>query len=539
MPGVDDPDSSKKPPTKDDALSRLRGRFTAGVLRYFLVAGLALLVLLLYVVVAASTGEPGLPLDDGWIHQTYARNLAQSGQWAYTPGVISAGSTSPLWTLALAIGYLLRAPYLVWAFFLGWLSLSWVGWSGMDLWSTLWPNRADIDWLIGLILILTWPLVWAAGSGMETLLFIALVLQLLVLYSRQVLAGAYRVWLLGILAGLSILTRPDGLSLLLLIVLGLFIAGGTIRERLLRVIKFLVTAALLLLPYFALNLFTSGALWPNTFYAKQAEYAFLWREPLILRFFRLLYFTLGGPAEGLRGISGAHLLLMPGLFISGWVSLRRDWSDRRLLLLLPLLWAAGHVFLYAWRLPVLYQHGRYLMPAIPIFILYGLAGWLHLIKIIKERFQTTARLDFLWKNFSRLTFALLLIYFLFLGLLAYAQDVAFINAEMVSTARWLEKNTPPDTLIAAHDIGAIGYFGDRQLLDLAGLISPEVIPLLSDQDDLVSYVKDSGAEYLVTAPGWPYEELTKTEDAILLYSTDYAWTQEQGINNMEIYQVGR
>jgi hypothetical protein len=47
-------------------------------------------------------GYFGFPLDDGWIHQTYARNLAEYGQWAYLPGTISGGSTSPLWTLLLS-----------------------------------------------------------------------------------------------------------------------------------------------------------------------------------------------------------------------------------------------------------------------------------------------------------------------------------------------------------------------------------------------------------------------------------------------------
>jgi hypothetical protein len=66
-----------------------------------------------------------------------------------------------------------------------------------------------------------------------------------------------------------------------------------------------------MVPYFAFNLGSGGNLWPNTFYAKQAEYTFLWDQPLPLRFFQLLYFSLGGPPQGLRGISGAHLLLLP------------------------------------------------------------------------------------------------------------------------------------------------------------------------------------------------------------------------------------
>ena len=73
--------------------------------------------------VSAANGGPGFPLDDGWIHQTYARNLARNGRLEFIPGIVSSGSTSPLWTILLAVGYLLRLPYLLWAYLLGGLSL--------------------------------------------------------------------------------------------------------------------------------------------------------------------------------------------------------------------------------------------------------------------------------------------------------------------------------------------------------------------------------------------------------------------------------
>ncbi|MFT5232429.1 MAG: hypothetical protein ACI9UQ_000451, partial [Candidatus Krumholzibacteriia bacterium] len=42
---------------------------------------------------------------------------------------------------------------------------------------------------------------------------------------------------------------------------------------------------------------------------------------------------------------------------------------------------------------------------------------------------------------------------------------------------WLAENTPEDAVIAALDIGALGYASDRQVLDLMGLVSPEVLHL--------------------------------------------------------------
>ncbi len=50
-----------------------------------------------YLGTANRTFRMGLPLDDSWIHQTYSRNLAERGEWAFIPGSPSAGSTAPLW----------------------------------------------------------------------------------------------------------------------------------------------------------------------------------------------------------------------------------------------------------------------------------------------------------------------------------------------------------------------------------------------------------------------------------------------------------
>ena len=510
-----------------------------GASAYWLVAAVALLVVLAYVGLAAFRDETGFPLDDAWIHQTYARNLAQYGRWEFSPGETSAGSTAPLWTALLIPAHFLSLSAQLWTYLLGWLCLLWCAWAAMILWQTLWPGLATRARWAGLVLVLSWPLIWAAGSGMETLLFGALAVQLMLLYSRQLLFGPWRPWWLGFFAGLLILARPEGLALLLLVGLGLLLAKDNGHQRLSRMLSYLLAATLTLLPYFALNLWSSGNLWPNTFYAKQAEYAFLWRNSLPTRFLRLFYFLLGGPAEGWRGMSGAQLLLLPGLLVAAWRSLGIDWQERRLLHVLPLLWAAGHVLLYAWRLPVLYQHGRYLLPVLPVIILYGLAGWFWLAKRIGTKLQPGPRVTFVSSRAAGLVFGVLLAIFVLLGMQAYAVDVAFVNGEMVTVARWLNDHTPPGALIAAHDIGAIGYFGERPLLDMAGLVSPEVIPLLGDEPALADYVRRSGAGYLVTAPGWPYATLTVDEDALLLYTTDHAWTQQQGSNNMTVYSLIR
>ncbi|MDP2778149.1 MAG: hypothetical protein Q8O48_10950, partial [Anaerolineales bacterium] len=75
--------------------------------RHLAIIALAvLLIAAVYLLASRLTYAIGFPLDDSWIHQTYARSLAWNGEWAFRPGLLSAGSTSPLWSALLAIGFL-------------------------------------------------------------------------------------------------------------------------------------------------------------------------------------------------------------------------------------------------------------------------------------------------------------------------------------------------------------------------------------------------------------------------------------------------
>src|SRR5512139_207958 len=91
---------------------------------WVVLAIVSLIAVLYYLVASALIFRVGFPLDDSWIHLTYARNLAEHGEWAFRLGERSAGSTSPLWTALLSVGFLIGlAPY-VWTYFLGWVVLT-------------------------------------------------------------------------------------------------------------------------------------------------------------------------------------------------------------------------------------------------------------------------------------------------------------------------------------------------------------------------------------------------------------------------------
>ncbi len=145
----------------------------------------------------------GFPLDDAWIHQTYARNLAMRGEWAFIPGEISTGSTSPLWTLLLSIGYLIDLPATAYSFGLGLLTLIATVWV---LGSSLRDMPPLLKLGIMVLLAFEWHVVWAAVSGMETLLQGLHLLLILFCLER-----GWNPVAIGALAGAGIWIRPDAL----------------------------------------------------------------------------------------------------------------------------------------------------------------------------------------------------------------------------------------------------------------------------------------------------------------------------------------
>jgi hypothetical protein len=507
------------------------------------IVSLAFLGVGVYVLWSYSQGLAGFPLDDSWIHQTYARNLAETGQLAYLPGRPSAGSTSPAWSFLLSIGYLLRVDFRIWTYLLGALGLAATAWLAYRLFLRLPPfqqrsaqiSQATAAFLAGLFCALEWHLVWAAASGMETTFFTALSLALVEYFFSQMamrrspqgpasvqkeqsIVSAVGIGLLG---GVLVLARPEGLVLAGMVTLGLMIwprptGRSQLLSRLVATGLCLLAFAVVLAPYLAFNLRTSGAIFPNTFYAKQVEY--LSDLVLPVRLWRVLRPTL----------VGAQVLLLPGIGYAAYLLIRRrEWPA-----LLPLFWWLALLSVYALRLPVNYQHGRYVMPSIPWLIVYGVWGT---AAALRPRSSTLAV-----RVLSRgvpVALALLVLVFWGRGAQAYSAAVGFIEGEMVAMARWLAENVPPDTVIAVHDIGAVGYMTDLPLLDLAGLITPEVIPIMADAEKLADWMLEHGAQVAVFFPDFSrtYQEL----DAMFprIHCTGFAWTQAAGYENMCAYRL--
>jgi hypothetical protein len=274
-------------------------------------------------------------------------------------GLFSAGSTSPLWSALLAIGFLINLEPYIWTYFLGLLTMWALGVisevTARRLISTYQPR---LPW-VGFFIIVEWHLLWAAMSGMETLLhglIATTILAALMMNSRRYLP-------LGLLTGVSVWVRPDGLTLLGPLVLAVILFEKDTPARLRGLLQVFIGFGAIFFFYLLFNLLIGDTPMPNTFYAKQAEYA--------------------------------------------------EWQ-----------------------------------------------------------------------------------------------------------------------LIAAHDIGALGYFDYHNLIDLAGLISPDVIPFIRDEPQLANYLDQNGADYLIAFPEF-YPLMTGNAETVFV--TNSAITLAFDQKNMVVY----
>jgi hypothetical protein len=465
----------------------------------------SLIGVLFFLLVSARTYRIGFPLDDTWIHLVYARNLALHGEWSFRLGETSGGSTSPMWTALLSIGYWIRlAPY-AWTYFLGWLILALIAARAENIARrVLAPYPFEIPW-VGLFVALAWHLTWSAASGMETLLhgmLILIVLGMLMERSRQYLT-------LGLLAGLSVWVRPDGLTLLGPILFTAYFQESTLKERLRALWKVFMGFGILFGFYLLFNLALSGTPMPNTFYAKQAEYGEYWlSKTLSERLSDYLLPVLASP----------FIVLIPGAVLWFYNSIReRNWGA-----IAGLLWFTGYVGIYFMRLPA-YQHGRYIIPAFPTMYLWGMLGLMG----YALRPNANRRLLVPWG----ITAALLCLSFQVVGAVQNASDVIWIETQMVQTAKWVNEHLTPDDRLAVHDIGAIGYFAPNPLIDLAGLITPEVVPFIRDEERLASFMDSAEAEYLIVFPGL-YPRLTRGMEPVYTAGAEVLVFEE----NMQVYR---
>jgi hypothetical protein len=239
-----------------------------------------------------------------------------------------------------------------------------------------------------------------------------------------------------------------------------------------------------------MNYALSGSPFPNTYAAK------------------IKYYGSGStdfPAQVYAFLTGGHMIAIALLAAVGAVLAVRDLvRARRVEPFLLLCWIVL-MFLAFWRnLPYLYQEGRYLMPVIPPFLILGLLGASSAGEFLQQRLLPGARL----RRYSPVSVALVLIpvcqFFLGAGAMEgrYAESCRYISDRQVKTAHWLHDNLPGGAVVATHDIGAIGFYSGCRVVDMVGLVSPEMIPGLHNLDSLRTFLARNHVTHIAVLRNW-------------------------------------
>ncbi len=489
-----------------------------------------LTALILGVIYIATAGG-GFPLDDSWIHQVYARNLAQFGEWSFIAGQPSAASTSPLYTVLLSMGYRLGIHYVIWTHALGIIALAIAGIIAVRMASRLRPKQGYLPLLSGLAIIFSWHLIWAAVSGMETMIFSMFCLLIVALIWREAeqpdeTLRQKLLWgsIYGFVGGLTTLARPEGLGIVGLGGLVLITASKDMRRLIYWSGAAVIVFVLTLAPYLWLNLQLTGGLLPDTAAAKQAQNAWV-----IANFsFSRRFWEMVRPL-----LAGAQIMLIPGMLFFAYRILRE--SSRRLWFVyqLPFFWALALIAIYAARLPAPYQHGRYVIPVLAPLIVVGVVGTSDIV--LRWRYNQLGRI--LTRSLALTTALIFVVFALGIGPGVYRSDVRVIEEEMVTAARWIAENIPPDELLAIHDIGAVGYFAPRPMLDIAGLVTPEIIPVLGDDDAVWDFMRRHNARYLMAFPDQIPGNNPNDPRLCLVFTTHGKTSPSLGGANMSVYEL--
>lgn len=201
---------------------------------------------------------------------------------------------------------------------------------------------------------------------------------------------------------------------------------------------------------------------------------------------------------------------------------------RRTDLLYTLAWALILIGLYAVALPAIYHHGRYLMPLIPLITIFGVEGLCQLLE--KSPHKSLFR-PVIWVVLGGMVIVLWVN-----GASTFALQTKLLNESHLQAARWVDANTPKEAIIAAHDIGIIGYIAQRQIVDLAGLVTPEVIAIMNDQSQMTNFVRERQVTYVIVFSGY-YREMLARLDAQLVFSPNMDNLRSLGLEPIEVYAI--
>jgi hypothetical protein len=371
-------------------------------------------------------------IDDAWITYRYAENLADGLGMVYNPGEHVLGTSTPLYTLILAIVHLFGAPVPAASQAIGFVAML-----GAVVGIFLLTKQAHSEpaalFAAGLLVSMG-SFHQVAAQGMETSLYVCLIV-----FSFYFLA-IDSLYLFALLAALCALTRLDGLA----VGIAGFATYWLIRRRVPGKAAALYIA--LLIPWALFSFFYFGSISPNSFVAKQVHNDYrlsLWMVDWLSKQPSLPLAIVGAGAS----IANPH--------------------TRKVGLAL-VIWLVGYVVAYSLA-RISYYAWYVTPPLVALAVLAGVGALAILESVLHGRV------------IQGLVLATLIIFLVLpdfrLVQMRLRGDIGIEKADLVryDAAHWLRDNLPRNAMIATGGIGEVGYITRNYILDASGLVSPQVI----------------------------------------------------------------
>ncbi len=470
-----------------DAARRVHAWPVARVIAYPLELPLLLLVALavpFYFLQAPP--DFALPFDDSYISLLFARNLAERGFLTFDGESTSAGATSLLHVALLGgvlklgfdpesvsagLGMALQVALVA--------SLYWLAWA-------IFRDRL-IAVLAGVSGAVAGYLPFDALNGMETTLF--LLLNTAAVASLFTFRGQLEALLTGVLLALGYLTRPEGLLLTAAVGLYALVAADEAAwpgfrsllegARLRRLAALAAPSALAVLGLALFYQATAGDFWPATASAK-------------MQFFRDFDASLARKIDWAQG--GVTRFAGPLL---PWAAAALFAARRREVLAYAFYWVF-FMAMYALLFPGgLYHYWyRYQHPFIPPLLVFGAAGVVFAGRLARRqpRWAVLAAAGGVlfavaaWAQLSEFR-------------RHYQEDVDLNVTRHQQAAVYVRDRLPARATIATHDIGVLGYYSGRRIVDLVGLINPDVTKYHAVRG-LARYVAQERPDYVLLLESW-------------------------------------
>ena len=459
-----------------------------------------LTIVILYIIIQAAYliteysiagGTFGAPLDDVWIHFRFAENFAHGHFYQYNPGEPTPGTTSPLWVIVLSLPFLFSQNFIIpYALFAG--SLFFLL-ALIQLYKLCLKLGFDgiYSLLITLITMFAGRLLWSSLSGMEITLFILLSIIIIENHLKEISTGKIMA-VNGLLLGLAANTRPETyLFAGLYYLTTLWLLRSSIRQNLPKLILSAGIFILLVMPYPVFCYVYTGGFLPNTYEGQVGSAKYLPNFTYIIESSKI-FIKDNFIVFMLWGLSAVY-------FIRSIIKRKVDNNFLLINLWIFLLPLISSFIAPNWR-----HHGRYLIPLIPFINISAIFILRKLYLYYSTGRHSRAEL------YRKIAFALILIAsinsgIMFAGVLGW--NVENINDQQGKIAEWLAKNLPDEKAFGMNDIGIITFKTKKYVVDMAGLVTPEVFRFqkMSYEDGskaLFRFLKNKGVNYIIIYPDW-------------------------------------